>query len=95
MKKISKINSQTKYYIWGCFNFESLDALVSLGKSQLENGHFDGALDSFEQAILLEQNDPDLWNYKGIALRSLGRYNEAIECFNKSLSLDPRDKNSS
>ena len=74
---------------------ESVDALVSLGKSQLENGHFDGALDSFEQAILLEQNDPDLWNYKGIALRSLGRYNEAIECFNKSLSLDPRDKNSS
>ena len=74
---------------------ESLDALVSLGKSQLENGHFDEALSSFEQAILLEQNDPDLWNYKGVTLRSLGRYDEAIECFNKSLSLDPRDKNSS
>ena len=74
---------------------ESLDVLVSLGKSQLENGHFDEALSSFEQAILLEQNDPDLWNYKGITLRSLGRYDEAIECFNKSLSLDPRDKNSS
>ena len=74
---------------------ESLDALVSLGKSQLENGHFDEALCSFEQAILLEQNNPDLLNYKGVTLRSLGRYDEAIECFNKSLSLDPRDKNSS
>ena len=95
MQKISKINSQIKYYIWGYFNLESLDALVTLGKSQLENGHFDEALSSFEQAILLEQNDPDLWNYKGITLRSLGRYDEAIECFNKSLSLDPRDKNSS
>ncbi len=95
MQKISKINSQIKYYIWGYFNLESLDALVSLGKSQLENGHFDEALSSFEQAILLEQNDPDLWNYKGVTLRSLGRYDEAIECFNKSLSLDPRDKNSS
>jgi len=31
----------------------------------------------------------------GIALRSMGRYNEAVECFNKSLDLDPRDKNSS
>ena len=95
MQKISKINSQIKYYIWGYFNLESLDALVSLGKSQLENGYFDESLSSFEQAILLEQNDPDLWNYKGVALRSLGRYDEAIECFNKSLSLDPRDKNSS
>ena len=95
MQKISKINSQIKYYIWGYFNLESLNALVSLGKSQLENGHFDEALSSFEQAILLEENDPDLWNYKGITLRSLGRYDEAIECFNKSLSLDPRDKNSS
>ena len=95
MQKISKINSQIKYYIWGYFNLESLNALVSLGKSQLENGHFDEALSSFEQAILLEQNNPDLWNYKGVTLRSLGRYDEAIECFNKSLSLDPRDKNSS
>jgi len=44
---------------------------------------------------LLDQKDPDLWNLTGIALRSIGRYDEAVECFNKSLSLDPRDKDSS
>ena len=66
-----------------------------MGKSQLENGDFNDALSSFEQAILLDQKDPDLWNLKGIALRSLGRYDEAISCFNKSLSIDPRDKNAS
>ena len=73
----------------------STDALITLGKSQLEKGNFDDALSSFEQAILLDQKNPDLWNLKGIALRSLGRYNEAIDCFNKSLEIDPRDKNSS
>ena len=44
-----------------------------LGKKQLEDGYYNEALNSFEQAILLNQKDPDLWNLKGIALRSLGR----------------------
>ena len=74
---------------------ESLIELVNTGKKQLEDGQYDDALNSFQKAISLNENDPDLWNMKGIALRSLGRYDEAIECFNKSLSLDPRDKNSS
>ena len=74
---------------------ESVDRLVMLGKKQLEDGRYNEALNSFEQGILLNQNDPDLWNLKGITLRSLGRYDEAIECFNKSLEIDPRDKNAS
>ena len=74
---------------------ESVNKLIMLGKKQLEDGHYNKALHSFEQAILLNQIDPDLWNLKGIVLRSLGRYDEAIECFNKSLEIDPRDKNAS
>ena len=61
----------------------------------VEDGKFDDALGYFEQALLLNQDDPDLWNNKGIALRSLGRYEEAMECFNNSLRIDPRDKNAS
>ena len=74
---------------------ESIDKLIMLGKKQLDDGQYNDALNSFEQAILLNQNDPDLWNFKGVTLRSLGRYNEAVECFNKSLKIDPRDKNTS
>ena len=69
--------------------------LVAKGQSFLEDGKFDDALGYFEQALLLNQDDPDLWNNKGIALRSLGRYEEAMECFNNSLRIDPRDKNAS
>ena len=69
--------------------------LVKEGKKQLEDGEYSNALNSFQKAISLNESDPDLWNLKGIALRSLGRYNEAIECFNKSLEIDPRDKYSS
>ena len=74
---------------------DSIDELVKMGKKQLEDGQYDAALILFQKAILLNRNDPDLWNLNGIALRSLGRYNEAIECFNKSLEIDPRDKNAS
>ena len=77
------------------FNLESIDKLIMLGKKQLDDGQYNDALNSFEQAILLNQNDPDLWNFKGVTLRSLGRYDEAVECFNRSLKIDPRDKNTS
>ena len=74
---------------------EKIQELVSQGKTLLEDGQFDDALGFFEQALLLNQDDPDLWNYKGITLRSLGRYEEAMDCFNKSLKIDPRDRYSS
>ena len=74
---------------------KSVNTLIILGKLQLNKGQFAESLSSFEQAILLDQNNPDLWNLKGVALRSLGRYDEASDCYNKSLELDPRDRASS
>ena len=69
-----------------------INDLVKQGQSLMGDGKFDDALGFFEQALLLNQDDPDLWNYKGVALRSLGRYEESMECFNKSLEIEPRDK---
>ena len=74
---------------------DDIEELVEKGKTLLDDCNFDDALGFFEQALLLNRTDPDLWNYKGIALRSLGRYEEAMECFNKSLEIDPRDRHSS
>ena len=69
--------------------------LVKKGKKLLDETNFEDALGFFEQALLLDQSDPELWNHKGVVLRSMGRYDEALECFNKSLELDPRDKTAS
>ena len=74
---------------------DEIQNLVTKGQLFLKDGKFNDALDFFEQALLLNQDDPNLWNNKGIVLRSLGRYEEAMECFNKSLEIDPRDKNAS
>ena len=72
-----------------------IENLIQKGIEYLEDGNFEDALSYFEQALMLKPDDPDLWNQKGIALRSLGRYDEASECYNKSLQLDPRDRASS
>jgi tetratricopeptide (TPR) repeat protein len=74
---------------------DRIPELVSKGKDYLEKGEYENALGCFEQAILLNQNDSELWNFKAVSLRSMGRYDEAVECFNKSLEIDPRDKNAS
>ena len=74
---------------------DEIQDLVAKGQSFLKDGKFNDALSFFEQALLLNSADPELWNHKGIALRSIGRYEEAMECFNNSLKLDPRDKNAS
>ena len=72
-----------------------IDELVKKGKTLLDEGKFEDALSYFEQALTLDQGNADLWNHKGVALRSLGRYQEALECFNKSLEIEPRDKEAS
>ena len=72
-----------------------IQILIQKGIENLREGNFESALSFFEQALLLDPENPDLWNQKGVALRSLGRYDEASECYNKSLQLDPRDRASS
>jgi tetratricopeptide (TPR) repeat protein len=71
---------------------DEIKELVKKGHVLMGEGKFFDALGFFEQALLLNQDEPDLWNNKGIALRSLGRYEESMECFNKSLEIEPRDK---
>ena len=72
-----------------------IEDLIKSGKIHLDEENYNDALSFFEQALSLEPENPDLWNLKGMALRSLGRYDEALDCYNKSLDIDPRDNASS
>lgn len=76
-------------------NMDAVEELVRKGEKFLENAQYQEALSCFEQAILLDNNNPELWNFKAVSLRSMGRYEEALESFNKSLEIDPRDKDAS
>ena len=65
------------------------------GRRLLVDGRFADALALYERALAGRPGDPDLLNGKGAALRSLGRYDEANECYEASLRADPRDRSSS
>ncbi|MDP6857357.1 MAG: tetratricopeptide repeat protein [Candidatus Nitrosopelagicus sp.] len=73
----------------------NIDELIKSGKKYLDEGNYNNALSFFDQALSIEPTNADLWNLKGIALRSLGRYDEASDCYNKSLEIEPRDTESS
>ena len=44
---------------------------------------------SFEDGNSNKSQDPVDWNNKGIVLRSMGRYQDALTSFNKAIELDP------
>ncbi|MHA1271497.1 MAG: tetratricopeptide repeat protein [Candidatus Helarchaeota archaeon] len=41
---------------------------------------------------MIDPNYKDAWNNKGVALDDQGKYEEAIECYERALEIDPNDK---
>ncbi|MCA9836673.1 MAG: tetratricopeptide repeat protein [Trueperaceae bacterium] len=60
----------------------------NLGQLYLEAGENEAALSVFEPLIASNPNDADALAYYGVALARLGRYQQALEAFDKSLSLN-------
>lgn len=69
--------------------------LIKKAKNLVSDSKYEEALEYIEKALSMEKNNPQIWNLKGVALRSMGRYAEAIGCFNKSLEIEPKDLNAS
>jgi len=58
------------------------------GKSQYKSGQFRDALKLFEIALKYDPKSYVAWNWKGSALRRLGRYEKALTCYDRAISLD-------
>ncbi len=52
--------------------------------------YYEKALAAYEQALRLNFTDADAYKGKGKALYELGRYNEALQAFERAISLDPK-----
>ena len=65
--------------------------LVKKAEESIKNGLYDAAAVYYDQAILSDLKDPELWMKKGNNLIFLKRYEEAITCYEKAISIDKSD----
>ena len=62
-----------------------------LGLEQVDRQDFQSAIASWEQALALNPNAPEIWHNRGCALAYLKKYEEAIASFDKAVELKPDD----
>jgi Flp pilus assembly protein TadD len=67
---------------------------LAYGNAQLLRGRPKEALDSYERALRVKPDMPELLALKGEALSAMGRYDEAIEVFDRVLAVRPADAES-
>lgn len=63
--------------------------LQFLGLISMELGHYQEALQSFNQAIQMNPEDPFLWSGFAQAFEAVGDINQASGCYQKALGIDP------
>ena len=72
---------------------ESAGAAADTGRKDKEakeaQGKYTAALAKFQQAVQIDPNSHEAWNYVGYTNRKLGNYREALAAYDKALSLKP------
>ncbi|MGH9336101.1 MAG: tetratricopeptide repeat protein, partial [Vicinamibacteria bacterium] len=66
-----------------------LEAALARGRDRARAEDFEGARESFERALALDQRDPSAWNYLGLVSERQGRLGEARRHYERALAHDP------
>jgi tetratricopeptide (TPR) repeat protein len=61
----------------------------ALGDARFDQGDFEGAIAFYDEAIALHPHDDFVWSCRGASLAKLGRHAEAIESYDKAVTLSP------
>jgi len=71
-------------------NPRHIGAWFNLGVIVSGFGRYRDSLDFFDTALELKPNAAEIWYMKSLILKNLKRSNEAFECLEMALRLDPR-----
>ena len=68
---------------------QSVQGYIDQGITNSQAGHYDQALQAFDQALKLKPNDPALITYKGIVYYAKGNNAKALQLFDEAIKLNP------
>lgn len=68
---------------------QDVQSYIDQGISNSQAGHYDQALQAFDQALKLKPNDPALITYKGIVYYARGNNAKAMQFFEEAIKLNP------
>lgn len=66
--------------------------MVERGEALLRDERYEEALETFDQALVLSPDDPDIWYKRGDVLDQLYRVEEALVAYDRALALNPKDE---
>jgi tetratricopeptide (TPR) repeat protein len=67
----------------------TLKEIILKGNEHYYKKEFNEAIMWYDKALGIENNNFDLWYNKGYALVSLGKYEDAVKCYDKAIEIDP------
>jgi len=65
------------------------DELMAEARTAIEAGSYEAALGPLQEIVAAEPQNADAHNLIGYALRSLDRYNDAMDAYGRALAIDP------
>jgi tetratricopeptide (TPR) repeat protein len=68
---------------------QDIQSYIDQGIRNSQAGHYDQALQAFDQALKLKPNDPALITYKGIVYYAKGNNAKAVQLFEEAIKLNP------
>ena len=72
----------------------ALEDVLARGRAELEAGHVQGALRTFDAALRIKPTYAPAWRAKGRALRVAGDATAALDCYAEALRHEPEDETS-
>src|SRR5215217_1447016 len=67
------------------------DIWIQKGNTFSFRDRFDDAINSYDQALSINQKNANAWYNKGRSLVELKRYSDAIYCFDRAIEINPKD----